>query len=112
MPASITQGTHTINFQHDVDHQRVKQVSQDGTTLYINAFGVTAELFGPGTGAARWTDYLSIGNAKVGMLRRIVEHSATTPSRTPRYAQRRSAKRGRSRNTSGSVSQRWGMMTK
>jgi RHS repeat-associated protein len=78
MPASITQGTRTISFQHDVDHQRVKQVSQDGTTLYINAFGVSAELFGAGTGAARWTDYLSVGNAKVGM--RVTNLAARTVS--------------------------------
>jgi hypothetical protein len=32
MPASITQGTNTIQFQHDVDHQRVIQIAPDGTT--------------------------------------------------------------------------------
>jgi RHS repeat-associated protein len=78
MPASSTQGTQTISFQHDVDHQRIKQVRQDGTTLYINAFGVGAELFGAGTGAARWTDYLSVGNAKVGM--RVTNIAAQTVS--------------------------------
>jgi hypothetical protein len=69
---------YTISFQHDVDHQRIKQIRQDGTTLYINAFGVGAELFGAGTGAARWTDYLSVGNAKVGM--RVTNIAAQTVS--------------------------------
>ena len=78
MPASITQGTTTISFQHDVDHQRIKQVAPSGTTLYINAFGVGAELFGAGTGAARWTDYLMVGSARVGM--RVTNLAAQTVS--------------------------------
>ena len=53
MPAAITQGTRTVSFQHDTEHQRIKQVAPDGTTLYIHAFGVTAELFGVGS-AAPW----------------------------------------------------------
>src|ERR1700733_1649778 len=77
-PASITQGTNTISFGYDGDHQRVMQVAPDGTTLYIHAFGVSTELFGAGTAAARWTDYLSVGNAKVGM--RIVNIAAETVS--------------------------------
>ena len=77
-PASITQGTNTISFGYDVDHQRVMQIAPDGTTLYINAFGVSTELFGAGTSAARWTDYLSVGNAKVGM--RIINIAAETIS--------------------------------
>jgi RHS repeat-associated protein len=78
MPASITQGARTVSFQHDDAHQRIKQVSTDGTTLYIKAFGVTAELFGVGTGAARWNDYLSMGNVQVGM--RVTEVAAQTVS--------------------------------
>jgi RHS repeat-associated protein len=77
-PASITQGTNTISFGYDVDHQRVMQVAPDGTTLYIHAFGVSTELFGAGTPAARWTDYLTVGNAKVGM--RIINIAAETVS--------------------------------
>ena len=81
MPASITLGTQTISFQHDVDHQRVKQIAPTGATIYINAFGVSAELFGAGTSTPRWTDYLSVGNAKVGM--RVIDVSAQTV--TKRY---------------------------
>jgi RHS repeat-associated protein len=78
MPASITQGTLTVSFQHDDNHQRIAQVTPSGTTLYINAFGVSAELFGAGTSAASWTDYLSVGNARVGM--RVLNVTAQTVS--------------------------------
>jgi len=78
MPASITQGTQTISFLHDPNHQRVKQVTANGNTLYINAFGVTAELFGAGTAAARWTEYLMVGNVRVGM--RVTEIATSTTS--------------------------------
>ena len=62
-PASITQGSRTISFVDDTEHQRFKQVTPEGTTLYIAAFGVMAEL----TGSTKWTDYLSVGSEKVGM---------------------------------------------
>lgn len=75
-PASITQGARTISFLDDVDHQRFKQVTPEGTTLYIAGFGVLAELSGPGTTAAKWTDYLSVGNAKVGM--RVLQAASET----------------------------------
>jgi YD repeat-containing protein len=47
MPASITQGARTISFLDDTDHQRFKQVTPEGATLYIAAFGVLAELSSP-----------------------------------------------------------------
>jgi RHS repeat-associated protein len=78
MPATITQGTRTVSFQHDTEHQRIKQVAPDGTTLYIHAFGVTAELFGVGSAAPRWNEYLSVGNVRVGM--RVKEVVTTTVS--------------------------------
>ena len=62
-PASITQGSRTISFVDDTEHQRFKQVTPEGTTLYIAAFGVMAEL----TGSTKWTDYLAVGSEKVGM---------------------------------------------
>ena len=43
-PASITQGTRTISFLDDTEHQRFKQVTPEGSTLYIAAFGVLAEV--------------------------------------------------------------------
>jgi RHS repeat-associated protein len=78
MPATITQGTRTVSFQHDTAHQRIKQVAPDGTTLYIHAFGATAELFGVGSAAPRWNEYLSVGNVRVGM--RVKELATTTVS--------------------------------
>jgi RHS repeat-associated protein len=66
-PSSITQGARTISFLDDTAHQRVKQVTPEGTTIYIGAFGVLAEVDNPGTASQKWTEYLSVGNAKVGM---------------------------------------------
>jgi len=43
-PSSITQGTGALFFSHDVDHQRFKQVSPEGTTLYFDGFGVAQTL--------------------------------------------------------------------
>ena len=75
-PASITLGARTISFLDDTDHQRFKQVTPEGATLYIAAFGVLAELSSPGASGQRWTDYLSVGNAKVGM--RVIQTAAET----------------------------------
>ncbi|MGJ4945582.1 RHS repeat-associated core domain-containing protein [Bradyrhizobium sp. HKCCYLS1011] len=66
-PSSITQGTRTISFLDDTDHQRFKQVTPEGTRLYISAFGVQAEVSNPGTTSTRWTDYLSVGGAMLGI---------------------------------------------
>ncbi len=75
-PSSITQGTQTISFLDDTEHQRFQQVTPSGTTLYIAGFGVLAELSGAGTTAAQWTDYLAVGNAKVGM--RVLQTASET----------------------------------
>ncbi|WP_315754389.1 MULTISPECIES: RHS repeat-associated core domain-containing protein [unclassified Bradyrhizobium] len=75
-PASISQGTRTISFVDDTDHQRIKQVTPEGTTLYIAAFGVLAEVSNPGATSQKWTDYLSVGSAKIGM--RVVQAGSET----------------------------------
>jgi RHS repeat-associated protein len=75
-PSSITQGTRTISFLDDTNHQRFKQVTPEGTTLYISAFGVLAEVNNPGTTATRWTDYLSVGGSMIGM--RVLQTSSET----------------------------------
>ena len=77
-PSSITQGARTISFLDDTEHQRFKQVTPEGTTLYIAAFGVLAEVSNPGATSQRWTDYLSVGNAKVGM--RVLQTASETLS--------------------------------
>jgi RHS repeat-associated protein len=79
-PSSITQGTRTISFLDDTEHQRFKQVTPEGTTLYIGAFGVLAEVSNPGAASEKWTDYLSVGNAKVGM-RAVQTASGTLATR-------------------------------
>jgi hypothetical protein len=45
----MTQGTRTISFVDDTEHQRFKQVAQEGTKLYISAFEVSAGLVNPGS---------------------------------------------------------------
>ncbi|HTO60929.1 MAG TPA: RHS repeat-associated core domain-containing protein, partial [Bradyrhizobium sp.] len=77
-PLSITQGARTISFLDDTDHQRFKQVTPEGTTLYIAAFGLLAEVNNPGTTSARWTDYLAVGDAMVGM--RVLQVASETLS--------------------------------
>jgi RHS repeat-associated protein len=44
---------------------------------------VLAEVTNPGTTTQRWTDYLSVGNAKVGM--RVNQTSGVTTTLTTRY---------------------------
>jgi hypothetical protein len=56
-PSSITQGSSTLFFNHDVDHQRYKQIAPEGTTLYFDVFGVHVELY-TGT-TTRWNEYLT-----------------------------------------------------
>ena len=77
-PASITQGTRTISFLDDTDYQRFKQVTPEGTTLYISAFGVLAELSNPGAAGQKWTDYLSVGDVQVGI--RVLQTASNTVS--------------------------------
>jgi uncharacterized protein RhaS with RHS repeats len=48
-PSSITQGSGTLFFYHDVDHQRFVQVAPEGTTTYYDTFGVHAEYFSGAT---------------------------------------------------------------
>jgi RHS repeat-associated protein len=73
-PSSITQGSSTLFFSDDVDHQRFKQQAPEGTTLYFNAFGVHAELFVAGT--SQWYDYVGAGGAMLGM--RVLSGSTVT----------------------------------
>jgi RHS repeat-associated protein len=64
-PASITQGTSTISFFDDPDHQRFQQVSAQGTTLYFDAFGVHVELFTANT--SQWNEFLMVGGDMIGV---------------------------------------------
>jgi RHS repeat-associated protein len=77
-PASVTQGARTLSFLDDTEHQRFKEIAPEGTKLYIAGFGVLAELTGAGTSSPVWTEYLSVGNAKVGM--RVLQTASATLS--------------------------------
>src|SRR5580693_2418141 len=64
-PASITQGSTTISFLDDPEHQRFQQVTAQGTTLYFDGFGAHEELV---LGSSyKWNDYLTVGNVMVGL---------------------------------------------
>jgi RHS repeat-associated protein len=64
MPTSITRGTTTISFSQDVDHQRFKQAASNGTTLYLNAFGVRVEMFKASVN--QWNEYLTVDGNVIG----------------------------------------------
>ena len=100
-PSWITQGSSTLFFSDDFDHQRFKQTAPEGITLYLSAFGVRAELFS--SAVSQWTDYLSVGGATIGMR---VLHSdefgldPLFPHRSPRFDRRqhqRNRRRGGAR---------------
>jgi uncharacterized protein RhaS with RHS repeats len=64
-PQAIAQGARTLTFEHDFDHQRFKQVTPEGTTLYFDAFGVHVELFS--ATISQWNEYLVAGGQMVGV---------------------------------------------
>jgi RHS repeat-associated protein len=73
-PASITQGSTTISFLDDPEHQRFQQVTAQGTILYMNGFGAHAELV---MGSSqKWNEYLTVGNVMVGV--RFLSGGTTT----------------------------------
>ena len=76
-PSSITQGSSTLFFSDDFDHQRFKQTAPEGITLYFSAFGVRAELFS--SAVSQWTDYLTVGGAMIGM--RVLHSDETVSTR-------------------------------
>ena len=74
-PASITQGSSTISFLDDPEHQRFQQVTAQGTTLYIDGFGARAEVVRGSSSQSN--EYLTVGNVMVG-VRSSVGGTATT----------------------------------
>jgi RHS repeat-associated protein len=74
-PASITQGSRTISFLDDPEHQRFQQVTARGTILYFDGFGAHEELV---MGSSwKWNDFLTVGNVMVG-VRSNIGGTATT----------------------------------
>jgi RHS repeat-associated protein len=65
-PASITQGASALAFFDDVDHQRYKQITPEGTTWYFDAFGAHMEYVATGS-TWHWNTYLMVGGSMVGV---------------------------------------------
>jgi RHS repeat-associated protein len=66
-PFTIAQGTTTLSFEDDTDHQRIKQVAPEGTTIYVAGMGVLAEQFTGTGGTVTWNEYLSVAGQMVGV---------------------------------------------
>ena len=76
-PSSITQWSGTLFFSDNTDHQRFMQVSSEGTTLYLDAFGVHAEMFVAAT--TQWYDFIGSGGSMIGV--RVLSSSNTVTTR-------------------------------
>lgn len=80
-PQSITRGTSTISFDHDPEHQRFRQVSASGSTLYLAdawGSGAYAERVDGTGGSEQWNNYLVAGGEVVGMeVERISQPTLT-----------------------------------
>jgi RHS repeat-associated protein len=69
-PTTITRGTTSVNFSHDPEHQRYRQVAPGGTTIYLaDAFasGILVEQFIGSGGSMQWNNYLVAGGQLIGM---------------------------------------------
>ena len=78
-PETITRGSALISFAHDSEHQRFKQISSAGETLYLADAGVMAERLAGAGGVVQWTNYLFAGSEMIGM--RVERSDATTYTR-------------------------------
>jgi RHS repeat-associated protein len=75
-PSAITQGSTTLSFNDDVDHQRFMQIAPEGNTLYFNVFGIHTELF---IGAfSQWNEYLTFSDAIIGVRFETSSETITT----------------------------------
>jgi RHS repeat-associated protein len=75
-PSAITQGSSTLFFNDDMDHQRYKQIAPEGNTLYFNVFGLNTELFISAT--SQWNEYLSFSDAVIGVRFETASETITT----------------------------------
>jgi RHS repeat-associated protein len=80
-PATITEGSNTVTFSHDTDHQRFKQVAQNGsttlTTRYVSAFGILAEFVMGSGGSNQWNEYLFVYGEMVGERVNVINGAKT-----------------------------------
>jgi RHS repeat-associated protein len=75
-PSFITQGSSTLSFKYDADHQRFQQSAPEGETNYFDAFGVHTELFS--SAISQWNDFLMVGGALIGVRVLHSDSSVTT----------------------------------
>ena len=85
-PASISQGATTLQFDHDPEHQRYRQLGPSGMTLYVAGSGVLAEFSGLGTNT-QWTNYLVTAAGMIGM--HVERSDETIYTRYPRLREGR-----------------------
>lgn len=79
MVREITQGANTLSFLYDTERQRTRQVAPDGSTLYLNAFGIRAEYFASPS-LTQWNNYVFVGAEIVA-----VHHDRSVGTDTTRY---------------------------
>jgi RHS repeat-associated protein len=80
-PATIARGAASLSFDYDPEHQRFRQLSASGTTLYLNenfASGVKSERFAGSGGTVRWTNYLYAGGELIGMRSEFSDETFAT----------------------------------
>lgn len=79
MVREITQGANTLSFLYDTERQRIRQIAPDGSTLYLNAFGIRAEYFASPS-LTQWNNYVFVGAEIVA-----VHHDRSVGTDTTRY---------------------------
>jgi RHS repeat-associated protein len=83
--ATITQGSTSLTFYDDVEHQRYKQIVKTGTTTtattrYTDAFGARSEaIVYDSSGTWQVNDYLMVSGSMVGM--RVIRSDGSTSFR-------------------------------
>ncbi len=78
-PSSIVQGSTTISFTHDPDHQRLTQQAPEGTTVYLSGLGFQVEKFTGTGGVVQWNEYLATASGLIGV--RMERSDGTAPVR-------------------------------
>lgn len=64
--SQIIQGAGNLQFTHDSEHERIKQIGSAGTTYYLNALGLNVERF-VGSPTVQWNEYLVAGGNVIGV---------------------------------------------
>jgi RHS repeat-associated protein len=83
MPTSVTLGTANLAFTYDTEHQRLKKLDTNGssvvTTLYLSAGPVYAERVTGAGGTVTWNEYLSAGDGLIAVrFNDVTDNTLTT----------------------------------